>query len=299
MKKVSVIIPTYKRAAFLTRAIDSVLASTYENVEIIVVDDNNAGDEYRLETEKEMNDRYSGNEKVLYLQHPVNKNGSAARNTGIRVASGDYIMFLDDDDEFFPTKIEMQVRFLDAHPEYGVCYTKYIDVMKNGKIRKGVERRQGNLLVDELSRNLFIHAGSNLMLRSYVVKEVNGFDESFARNQDIEFLIRVLRSYRIGFVDCLGLKVYLHPKSNIDYNEVTKLFISTFKDDIDSLSDEDRKRALRMIGLQLMRYNIGKRNFRKAIQVKKEYKIHLWLLTRYYCHLLKRAITRTAYGFQA
>ena len=104
-EKVSVIIPTYNRAESLKRAIDSVLNQTYKNVEIIVVDDNNPNTTYREENEKSIKKYYGENEKVKYIKHPENKNGAAARNTGIRNATGKYITFLDDDDYFMNNRI--------------------------------------------------------------------------------------------------------------------------------------------------------------------------------------------------
>ena len=95
---VSVIIPTYKRPDYLDRAIDSVLNQTYNNIEIIVVDDNNPNTEGRERTEKIMR-RYENNPHVIYIKHEYNKNGSAARNTGFKASHGVYLAFLDDDDQ--------------------------------------------------------------------------------------------------------------------------------------------------------------------------------------------------------
>ena len=94
---VSVIIPTYKRSKSLNRAIDSVLSQTYPNIEIIVVDDNGKGSKYQLETEKSL-EKYIKTDKIKYIIHDVNRNGSAARNTGFKHSRGEYINFLDDDD---------------------------------------------------------------------------------------------------------------------------------------------------------------------------------------------------------
>lgn len=299
MKKVSVIIPTYKRPTYLPRAIDSVLNSSYENIEVIVVDDNNDGDDYRIETQAMMDNLYKNDERVIYIKHECNKNGSAARNTGIRAASGDYLMFLDDDDEFLPLKIEKQVAYMDrCDLEYAACYTKYLDVFENGKIRKGTESRTGNMLAEELSRNFFVHAGSNLMIRKSVVEEIGGFDESFIRNQDIEFLVKLLRNKKIGFVDYVGLKVYLHKRGEIDYDELTRKFIETFKGDIESLSDVEKRRVYKMLGLQLVRYHISNKRIKMANDVRKEYGVGCSLVIRYYMHLFKRALTNTAYGFR-
>ena len=94
---VSVIIPTYKRSKSLNRAIDSVLSQTYPNIEIIVVDDNGKGSKYQIETEKSL-ENYIKTDKIKYITHDVNRNGSAARNTGFKHSMGEYINFLDDGD---------------------------------------------------------------------------------------------------------------------------------------------------------------------------------------------------------
>ena len=107
--KVSVIIPTYKRAKMLSRAIDSVLNQTYRNIEVIVVDDNNPNDEYRKATSLIM-ENYCTDERVHYICHEKNMNGSVARNTGMINASGEFVTFLDDDDIYMPQKVEKLVK---------------------------------------------------------------------------------------------------------------------------------------------------------------------------------------------
>ena len=105
---VSVIITTYKRSEFLTRAINSVLKQTYKNFEVIIVDDNNKNDEYSKFTQTLL-ETYINRNEIKIIQHDENKGISAARNTGIKEANGEYIAFLDDDDEFLPKKIELQI----------------------------------------------------------------------------------------------------------------------------------------------------------------------------------------------
>lgn len=118
---ISVIIPTYKRASFLARAINSVLEQTYPQVEIIVVDDNNPDSEFRAETEKIMGN-YINVPSVQYVRHTQNCNGAAARNTGIECSRGMYICFLDDDDWYMPHKLEKQYQYLQQYPQYRAVY---------------------------------------------------------------------------------------------------------------------------------------------------------------------------------
>lgn len=109
---VTAVIPTYKRPNQLKRAIDSCLSQTYSNIEIIVVDDNSPETEYRETTEK-VRHLYNNNKKVKYIQHDKNRNGSAARNTGLANAIGKHITFVDDDDILYQEKLSKQVAILD------------------------------------------------------------------------------------------------------------------------------------------------------------------------------------------
>ena len=97
MPLISVIVPIYNAEKYIERCVNSILLQTYDNIEVIVVDDNGKGTEHQLLTEKAM-EKYADNPKVQYIPHQVNKNGSCARNTGIRSAKGRYILFLDSDD---------------------------------------------------------------------------------------------------------------------------------------------------------------------------------------------------------
>ena len=111
---VSVIIPTYSRNDTLIRAINSVLNQTYQNLEIIVVDDNPVESEWRICTEKLMG-RYIDNPKIKYIKNKENLGGAGARNEGIKASSSEYIAFLDDDDEYFKERIEKQMDFFLNH----------------------------------------------------------------------------------------------------------------------------------------------------------------------------------------
>lgn len=264
---VSVIIPTYKRPDTLSRAINSVLAQTYKNIEIIVVDDNNPDSEGRALTEAVMAS-YINNPQVLYVKHEKNKNGSAARNTGARVSKGEFIAFLDDDDQFLPKKIESQVLKLQSlDDEWGLCYSKYYTQKGNEKLFPVKEHREGDLFLTALKQEITVSAGSNLLIRRAAFESINGFDESFKRNQDHEFLVRLLRKYKMAYVDEPGL-IYSVGTTNVkfDYEEVINHYIDTFKPMIDELSDNDRKEFYNSINkLRVLNLIHPKRQYRKAI----------------------------------
>ena len=184
---VSVIIPTYKRPDTLDRAVRCVLNQTYPNVEAIVVDDNDPDTEGRLRTE-EMMKQFEGNPRVKYIKHDHNRNGSAARNTGVRSSRAEYVAFLDDDDEFMTGKIAAQVQVLqDRGLEWGACYSKYSYKKTGMNELISSEHREGNLYLEALMRSFHIAGGSNLLVRRIYYDQIGGFDEAFRRNQDVEW----------------------------------------------------------------------------------------------------------------
>lgn len=269
---VSVIIPTFKRPDTLARAVNSVLKQTYKNIEIIVVDDNNPDSEGRILTEEVMNE-FADNDRVRYIKHEKNKNGSAARNTGFRNSYGEYIAFFDDDDVFLPRKIASQVKKLESlSTEWGVCYSQYY-TQKEGEPKKlADENREGNLFLLALKQDLCVNAGSNLLIRRSAVEAINGFDESFKRNQDHEFLVRLLQKYKIAYVDEPGL-IYSVGTTNveIDYDATITHYINTFKDLIDTLSPDDRREFYD---------NVAKLRFYHQLRYKRNYKKALGLILR-------------------
>jgi len=116
--RVSVVIPTFNRAGTLPRAIDSVLAQTFQDFEILVCDDSSTDSTVEVSRGYQKRDP-----RVRTLALPVNQGPAAARNLGMREARGDYIAFLDSDDEWLPEKLERQVGRMDAEPpEVGVCF---------------------------------------------------------------------------------------------------------------------------------------------------------------------------------
>jgi glycosyltransferase involved in cell wall biosynthesis len=299
VKLVSVIIPTYKRSDTLPRAINSVLNQTYKSIEIIVVDDNDPLTEFRGATEKVM-EQYLENPYVTYIKHEKNKNGSAARNTGFMSSNGEYIMFLDDDDEFLPRKISEQVKCMEKKDKsWGACYSSYLRKKDNKVVMRCAETREGALLVEELKRNLFVHAGSNLMIRREVFKQLNGFDETFSRNQDVEFLVRLLKKYKLAYVDVVGLIVYMHPKEmKQSLEDLTTQYKQKFYGYINELDMKQQKEIFRMLNLQIFRSKISnKSQILDGLKMLRKREVLILDAIRYIIHLLVRKLTKKSYGF--
>lgn len=267
--KVSIVIPTYKRPDKLDRAVDSVLNQTYSNIEVIVVDDNNPGTEGRKRTEDIM-ERYASEPRVIYVKHEQNKNGSAARNTGARRATGVFIGFLDDDDQFLPKKIESQInRLLSLSDEWGMCYNHYYTQRGNESLIPVKEHREGDLFLPALKQMLNVNAGSNLLIRRKAFESVNGFDESFKRNQDHEFLVRLLHKYKLAYVAEPGL-IYSIGTTNVkvNYEETIHHYIEAFKPYIDELKEKDRREFYERINkLRLLNFIHPNRDFKDACRM--------------------------------
>lgn len=109
---VSVVVPTYKRSDRLCRALDSILGQTYSNLEVLVVNDNVLGSEYDVATESALTDIQKNDSRLRVVHTSGQTGGGAARNFACRQAKGEYLAFLDDDDEFLPDKVETQLAFM-------------------------------------------------------------------------------------------------------------------------------------------------------------------------------------------
>ena len=204
MIKVSVIIPTYGIPTFLQKSIDSVLNQSLDDIELIVVDDNSPESEGRKKTQA-LIQNYRG--KLKYIQHEKNKNGAAARNTGIREAQGKYIAFLDSDDEYDVDRLlKCYTAIEKLDDSYGAVYTGCSFYRKNEPYRNFKNVKTGNFLLETLACEFSFCTGSNIFMKASIVRELNGFDESFLRHQDYEFLVRFFEHYSIYSIPELLVK---------------------------------------------------------------------------------------------
>lgn len=246
MNLVSIIIPTYKRSEYLLQTIKSVLNQTYSPIEIIVVDDNGIGSEYQKATQQRLQ-KYIDEKKVIYITHKENKNGAAARNTGFKVSKGEYINFLDDDDELMPTKIEEQVKTLEkAANIYGATYCNSLikriqNITKHEVTLKTNSLAKGNLCREYLMNECPFNT-STILFRRSVIEKLNGFDETFVRHQDYELLTRFFAHYEIMPTGLEPLVYYdlTKDRTNLpnpekDY-EIKEKFLGEFTPYFDSLN---------------------------------------------------------------
>lgn len=190
---ISVIIPTYKNRGGLLNAINSVLEQDYQNIEVIVVDDNDPSSKYRMETENLMI-QFRDREQIRYIKHNKNLNGAVARNTGVRYSNGQIISFLDDDDIFKPTKLKLQYEYL-MSSNFSAVYCGVIinDIIQN-------PTKEGDLSKEILMLQSQIYTPTIMIYKS-VYNQLNGFNSKYRRHQDYEFLLRFFeKGNKIGCV---------------------------------------------------------------------------------------------------
>lgn len=286
---VSVIIPTYGDPVFLNRAVQSVLAQTLADWELIIVDDNNPNTKARQSTEDIMAN-YALDARIHYVQHNHNKNGAAARNTAIAQAKGKYYSFLDSDDEYFPKRLEKCVDAMESTgPEVGGVYTGCRFVRGGKHLREIANIQSGNFLVETLACTFMFCTGSNIFMRGEVVKTLQ-FDEKFIRHQDYEFLVRFFENYSL-----IAIPEVLVLKNNENINlpnvkkseEVKKMYLGKYKSIIESQITEQQKYIYRSNYISLAnlaamagQFSLSKQYWQQAktfgkIPVKAQIKVQL------------------------
>jgi|MTBAKSStandDraft_2_1061841.scaffolds.fasta_scaffold60296_2 glycosyltransferase involved in cell wall biosynthesis len=238
--KVSIIIPTYNRAHFITCAIDSALSQTFTDFEIIVVDDGSTDGTAEL-----LRSRYG--DKIVYLRQE-RQGPAAARNAGMLIARGEYISFLDSDDLYYPYKLEMQVQLLDVFTDLAMFYTEFSafddhgffeefhlrqyhkSAYRNRELRYETLFQRSHRLaaydvVPEQYRNRFFFTGSiyaayllhtliftnSMMFRRDILAVTGLQNTTFKFFEELEFARRICRHYQVGFVDIPTYKLRYHP----------------------------------------------------------------------------------------
>ncbi len=187
---------------------------------------------------------FSDHNKVHYIKHDRNRNGSAARNTGLELASGEYISFLDDDDEILPNKISEQITFLEENKDFAACYCLTSYFLNNSRQRESSFSRSGNFLFEVLMLKHECNT-SSFLFRADVIRSLNGFDESFTRHQDIEILVRFFNSYLMGVVNQHLLKRHLDSRINMPsvegYITIKSKFLQRFSSEISAFPEKEKR----------------------------------------------------------
>ncbi len=221
-KLVSVIIPTYNRANLISRSINSVLLSTYKNIEVIVVDDGSTDNTCEIVSQIE-------DERLRYIRYEENKGANYARNLGIKNSKGEYIAFNDSDDVWFEEKLDELVKYIQSLDElYGMVYSDLIrfDSGKGVKFAPHDSMRRDRIrgdIFEYMLTNMFISTQTVLIKRK-VLDEVGLFNEDLKRLQDWELFLRISKKYKVGRIPKVMTAVYVQ-KDSISKND--KNFVET------------------------------------------------------------------------
>ena len=212
MSRVSIIIPTYNYAEYIQKAIDSVLAQTYKNCEIIVVDDGSTDN-----TQEIIENKYKNKVRYYYQE---NKGAPAARNKGIKKSKGEYLSFLDADDYLTESSIENRLTVLEQNKSIAWVYSKWLYLDTQGNIIFNAFRDAPFLYKDKCKGNVFLAmlggaliCTPTVLVRKICVEEIGGFDERLTALQDYDLWLRVSHLYPIEYIDEVLAYVLIHEGS--------------------------------------------------------------------------------------
>lgn len=190
--QVSVIIPTFNRESFLPSAIDSVLSQTFQDLELIVVDDGSVDGTQALIQE------ISDSRFKSFQQ--ANKGVSAARNLGIGHASGRWIAFLDSDDRWMPQKLQEQLRALGSRPEFRAVYTDEIWIRRGRRVNPKKRHRKFSGWIYQHCLPLCIISPSSILLERDLLTEIGLFESDYPVCEDYEMWLRLSAEHPILFL---------------------------------------------------------------------------------------------------
>jgi glycosyltransferase involved in cell wall biosynthesis len=283
MAKISVIIPTYNRPFLLRSAMESVLNQTFQDFEIIVVDD--APDGSAQESVSGFKDT-----RIRYFRHDCNKGEAASRNTGISNSSGEFLAFLDDDDEWLPDKLALQVDLLEkASSRVGAVYTGmlFVNLDDNNVLSQSIPTKRGDISKDMLSVNV-VGTPSKVLIRRSCIDKVGLFDENLSYYVDYDFFLRFAKNFHFDYIQRPLVKYHVHEDNltkNIEiiWRALEKLEIKYSGDDgSEKLHPTFYSSDYLKIGTKLCCYGKLKQG-RKLIKKATNYNPYSW---RPYFHIL-------------
>jgi glycosyltransferase involved in cell wall biosynthesis len=210
MPKISVIIPTYNRAQYITHALDSVLCQTFPDYEIIVVDDGST------DNTQDILKKYEGKIKTIRQD---NQGISKTRNRGIQMAKGEYIAFLDSDDYWAPEKLKEQIQVLDSYPKVGIVYARMPIINKQGE---KIGMKPAGVSGKNFKELLEVWGDiptSTVMTRRDCFDKAGLFESSLEPMEDIDMWIRIARFYDLYEIENKVLAYYRRHDEQITTNK--------------------------------------------------------------------------------
>lgn len=244
-KLISVVIPSYKRLDTVVRAVNSVLNQSYKDLEVLVVDDNIPGDEFSIQLKtivESINDK-----RVRLVTQSRHVNGAKARNVGIENAKGEYVAFLDDDDEWLPLKLERQLAFLMENPNLKGCSVLYNEYKDDVLVHSCPPYTADNLFQKIFRREVAIFTSTVLLNRQCLI-DSGMFDVNLKRHQDLQMLLRFTNKFDMGVIPEYFVKLHLdsginRPNADAIVN-VKENFFNSVSDLYDRCSIKEKRLIL-------------------------------------------------------
>lgn len=215
---VSIILPTYNRAHILRKSIDSVLAQTYTDFELIIIDD------CSTDNTKVLIDEYK-DERIKYFYSEQNLGAASARNLGASKASAPYLAFQDSDTVWYPNKLELQLEYFKNHPDVSLVFHSYFLEGTKRILEPNQDHLSQlnlhNIFLDLLQKPLI---GTPTILMSIeAFHRLGGFNESLKSHEDYEFSLRIAKHYKIGTITApLATAYQLSNSVNTNYHEILR-----------------------------------------------------------------------------
>lgn len=298
---VTIVIPTFHRPDRILRAVESCEKQTMKH-QIIVVDDNGKETLQQKETEQKLSSLIEQG-IVIYLINDQNSGASFSRNRGLEIAEGEFVTFLDDDDEIAPEKLRKQADLLNQlGPEYTCCCCDYHKLLAGGKVYCSGEDAQGAVYPYALARVIYNGSGSNLLARTDAARKIGGYDIRFAKRQDMEFMARLLKQGKLAWLKEDLLTIHYEIRENkLTYEGLRKadeFWIDVFRPEIDALPEKQKKAVYDSLALERWRYSIQRHEQKDAIANMKKYDVSFLIWLRYVWYLIQRILRKRSYGFK-
>ena len=253
---VSVIIPAYNRSSTIVRSVQSALAQTFQDLEVIVVDDGSSD---------AMRDIVQSipDERLRLIYHATNLGAAAARNTGMKASQAKYIAWLDSDDEWLPEKLQTQLDALQhTAPDVKACYSAH-ERVEQGHIRIHLPRQNNR---KKLFLGCDLGPGTTLLFERTVLDEVGYLDESLGRYEDWDWLLRYCSRYRLVGVERPLARVYYTPRRSAHILEASaQIFVSKYSSELRQYGWLYSRMAISRRWMEVASYYAQEHNIKKVI----------------------------------
>jgi glycosyltransferase involved in cell wall biosynthesis len=215
--EISVIVPTFNRRTMLLEAIDSVLAQSATEFEVLIIDDGSTDG---------TGEHLAGLDKAIRIERIEHSGPAAARNRGVELANAPLIAFLDSDDLWAPTKLERQLAFMRENPCCAISQSDEIWIRNGRRVNPGVRHRKraGDIFIDSLRTCLI--SMSATMMRTDLFRSLGGFDESLLAAEDYDLWLRILIDHEAGLLD---EPLVTRRGGHLDQTSATTLAIDRFR----------------------------------------------------------------------